>query len=370
MKSKLIFLLLTIIIGVLTVFLFFQFVGLAANTDFNRSYSRSIIAQIHLKNVQFVVNSDAISRGYFIVNLTFENPTNESLTLTRGVHAESYYYNSSSGATGWKIAEGWASESLGISPGSSKMALRMNLEPYPRQNPSFAIVPNYRWWIYYSPKLGTVSYQMTATVIDLSIQHGEPAFPQDEIYTVADTYAASIASAWILGFEIVAVSLIQKGEAQKSGGVVEGEKHNVMLSIIYAVQGLGIIAAQIYYTFIYVLIPPPPLPSGYIPYGLHGAAGIAAGILFLEINTIALAFLAVAAGLFLQMKWAMKAAVPISLISVIVLLLSVATTLNSLFNPNLMFIHTIALAILFSAIAIAHGIVVHVGAFKKPRSAI
>lgn len=370
MKSKPIILLFITTMTALTIYMVSQFGGLAANTEFNRDHSRNIIAQIHLTKVQFVVDSNAVSRGYFMANLTFENPTDEKLTFPGGVHGELYSYNSSTGSAGWKIADGWTYTTLETSPNISKIALRMDLDLYSKQNSGFAIVPNYKWWIYYNPKLGTVSYQMTAVITDSSIQYGEPTFPQDEIYTVADTYAASIVGAWILGFEIVAVSLIRRGGAQKSGALTEGEKHNVVLSIIYAVQGLGIIAAQIYYTFIQVLIPPPPLPSGYIPYGLLGVAGFAAGILFLQINAIALAFLAVAAGLFFQTKWAMKAALPISLISVIVLLLIVATTLSSLFNPSLMFIHTIALAILFSAIAIAHGIVVYVVALRKPRSAI
>jgi len=359
--------LLMIIPAVLTIFLVFQFSGLAANTDFNRNHSRTVIAQIHVKNVQFVVDLDAVSRDYFVANLTFENPTNEKLTLTEWVHAEYYSYNSTTGGTGWKIADGWAYNSLEISPDSSKMALRMDLEPHPRQDSSFAIVSSYKWMIYYRPKLGTVSYQMTAIVTDSTIQHQGPSYPSDEIYTVADTYAASIVSAWILGLEMVAVSLIRREGTHKSGAMSGGEKHNVMLSIIYAVQGLGIIAAQIYYSSKYIFIPPPPLPSGYIPYGLHGAAGIAAGILFLEINVIALAFLSVAIGLFFQKNWARKTALPMSLISALVLLLGLVTTLKPLFDQGQQITHNIAFATLFSAIAFAHGIAVYVLAYKGRR---
>jgi hypothetical protein len=358
-------LVLTLVLTVLTIHLVFHFSALAASTEFNRNFCRSIIAQIHVMSVEYGVDSDAVSNGYFVANLTFENPTNEQVTLTRGTHAEYYYYNSSTGG-GWQIAEGWTYDSVEISSGISKMVLRMDLNPYSRQDPSFAIVTNYEWIISYHPKLGTVSYQMTAIVTDSSIQHEGPTFPKDEIYTVADTYAASIVIIWILGFEIVAVSLIRRGGAQKSGALVEGEKHNVMLSIIYGVQGLGIIAAQIYYTFIYVLIPPPPLPSGpggYIPV----AASFAAAYLFLEINSIALAFLSVAAGLFLKLKWARKAAFPMSLISVLVLVLGVVITLNSLANQGMLLTHNIVLSILFSAIAVAHGIVMYVVAFKKPK---
>lgn len=369
MKVKPIILLMVIFLAVLTIYLVFQFSGLAAESNFNRDYSGNIIAQIRLKSLQFILDSDAISEGYFVSNLTFENPTSEKPTLT-SVHGECYYHNSSTGSTGMKLAEGWTDKALVIPPGSSQMALRMDFNLYSTQNPNAAIASSYQWMIYYRLKLGYVSYQMMATVTDSTIQYEGPSYPSDEIYTVADTYTSSIISVWIIGFEIVALSLIRKERGQKTVATSASEKHNVMLSIIYALQGLGIFVAPIYYRFIYALIPRPPLPSGYIPYGGHGVSEMAAGFLLLAFNVIALVFLFVAIGLFFKKNWARKAATPISVLLTLVFSLAVPTTLKPLIDQGQLITYNIALGVLFSAVAIAHGTGAYLLAFRRPKTEI
>lgn len=349
---------------VLTAYLVFQLWGPVASDSYNRTYSRDIIAQIHLTSIQFTVDLDTISRGYFIANLTVENPTNETLALGR-VHGEYYSRNVTTGG-GWKIAEGWTwvNSSGVVIPGSSVLALRMELDPWgvPLE-PRFMIVPNYTFAIYYTLKLRYVSYQMTAIFRDSTIEIEGPAYPSDEIYTLVHTYVFSIVGAWILGFEIVAISLIRKEKTSGTVTMLESMKHSRMFSIIYASQGLGIIAAQGYYQLLYRLIPRPPVEFQYV----GGPAAIAAAFIIIEINMVALLLLIVAAGLFFRKSLARKVAFLISLILALTSVSAALFALKPLIDQRVLITYNLAMAILFSAIAISHAIVIYVFAFKKRR---
>lgn len=330
---------------------------------YNRNYSKNVIAQTRLTNIQFVVDSDAIGKGSFVSNLTFENPTNEKLTLTN-VHGVYYYYNSTTDS-GWEIAEGWTSISQEMPSGNFQMTLRMDLNPYSKQNPDFATVRDYRWSIVYRLRLGYISYQRIAIATGAAIQHEGPSYPSDEIYSVAHTYMCSIAGIWIFGFEIVVVSLIRKGRAQKTGTISESRRHNGMLLIIYASQSLGIIAAQGYNALLYMLIPPPPVDSFQSAYGMHGAAPIAVAISFIEINIIALAFLIVGIGLFFRKKWAVYMAVFMSLLSMLAFSSGALIALKPSADQELLTTYNIALGTLYTAIAVAHGIAIYLVGVKR-----
>jgi hypothetical protein len=182
--------------------------------------------------------------------------------------------------------------------------------------------------------------------------YGEP-------YTILSTYVLSIIDTWAIALEIVAVFLIIKLGAQKTETVPERETHNVMLSIIYGLQGIGFLAAPYSVSLFYALIPLAPLDPYQIAYGGHGAGAIAAGLLYFGALIAGLVGLFVAAGLFLRWNWTKYAAAAFSALGVFGWLYLDGILLQSSAVQGLT-VYNLVLGILFLATAAANGIVLYI----------
>jgi hypothetical protein len=341
---------------VITLFLGFQAWSVVAQSR----YSQSLIVQTRLTEIQFVVDSTAIRRGYLTANLTFRNPTTETITLAT---VETDYYEGV--PQNWYgtyalIADGAINTTQTLSPGDSLFSVRVTLNPYYAGNASLA--PNTSWIIKYYPQFGLAACEMIATVRGSSIQTTGPFMGSgySEPYTTLNMYVFSIINTWAIALEIVAVSLIMRPRAQKAETVPRRETHNVMLSIIYGLQGVGFLAAPYYFSFIYALIPLAPLDPYQIAYGGHGAAGMMGQFLLYALFIAGLVDLLVAVGLFLRWNWTKNVATAFSAVGILgwlyiaVLLLQPSATMEGLT------VYTLTLAILFVVTAAANGIVVYV----------
>ena len=318
-------------------------------------YNRSVLVQARLVSLEFLAGPPSISQDYFMFNLTFQNPTNETLTLMR---VEGYYYDG-----GYLIATGKDETAEHIASGSSWHVLRLNkyiTEYYTPPNVSLGIDP--KWKIKYHLKLGPTAYKMTANVEGSANQNIQTTGPfstdYDATYSAANTYTLSIVDAWAIGLEIVAVFLIVKESFQRIPETIEKKAgpHYIMLSMIYASQGVGVIAGIQYLFWIQSVIAPAPAEFFY-----QSGAGVIAGELLLwTIYFAGFAFLFLALGLFRRAKWARETVRLVSIILMAVFFYLAIRVLQPLIWQGLSFSFNLALGVLFLVTVIANAIVVYV----------
>lgn len=318
-------------------------------------YNRSVLVQARLVSLEFLADPPSISQDYFMFNLTFHNPTNETLTLMR---VEGYYRDG-----GYLIATGKDETAERIASGSSWHVLRLNkyvTERYTPPNVSLGIDP--KWEIKYHLKLGSTAYKMTANVEGSANQNIQTKGPfstdYDETYSVANTYTLSIVDAWAIGLEIVAVFLIVKESFQRIPETIEKKAgpHYIMLSIIYASQGVGVIAGIQYLFWIQSIIPPAPPEFFY----QSGAGAIAGGLVLWMIYFAGFALLFLALGLFRRAKWARETVPLVSIILMGGFFFLAMRALQPLIWQGLSLSFNLALGVLFLVTVIANGIVVYV----------
>jgi len=336
------------IVGIATVLTFYfslQFLGVV-----NSSYtSRDVIAQTRLTNVQFIVDSTSIRSGYFQANFTFENPAIEDLALAR---IQAVYYEVTpvgSNSSERMSAEARTEITDKIHSGQAVTQVRMTVVYHRVENESSA--PSSVWRIKYHPKLGATAYEMIAEVHNSTIQTSGPfrSFA-DETYFAATTQVFSIIGVWVIGLEIVAISLIRDRRQQEFQQLPRVKPHNMMVSIAYLAQGLGLVASLFLFSFVNGLIAQVPSDPNYIPYGGHGAIGAVVDIISTSFIIIGMIYLVIALGLFLRADWVRRAAV----------IMSFAAVLSWLCAALLIIRGNIAAGILYFAVAGAHGIVIYV----------
>lgn len=353
MKSKvtLAFIILFAVIVVLSAYFVLQF----GNFAYLSGYNRSVIIQVYLVNVKFLDDRPSIGQDFFMFNLTFGNPTNETLMLMR---VEGVYRDG-----GYLIAVGNNETAEHIASGSSYRVLRMNkyiTEYYTPPNVSLGVDP--RWKIRYHLKLGPNAYKMTSTVeglIDQTIQTEGPFNTDyDETYSTANTYSLSIVNSWIIGFEIVAIYLLTKERFQRIRHTTEKKlgTHDIMLSIIYAFQGVGVIARTQYLFWVQSVIPPAPPEFYYI----SGAGELARGYYLLMIYFAGFALLVVGLGLFRRARWARATAQLLSIMLLIIFFYGAVLAFQSLIWQRTSFSYSLALGTIFLLTLIANGIVLYI----------
>jgi len=319
-------------------------------------YNRSVIIQVYLVNVKFLDDPPSIGQDYFMFNLTFQNPTNETLMLMR---VEGEYRDSG----GYLIAVGNNETAEHIASGSSGYILQMNkyvTEYYTPPNVPLGVDPE--WKIRYYLKLGPNAYQMTATVegsIGQTIQtEGFFSTGYDETYSTANTYSLSIVNSWVIGLEIVAISILTKERLQRIRHTMEKklDTHDIMLSIIYAFQGVGVIAGTPYLFWVQSVIPPAPAEFFYI----SGAGELARGFHLLMIYFAGFALLVVGLGLFRRARWARATAPLFSIILLIIFFYEAVLAFQPLIWQQTSSSYNLALGIMFLLILIANGIVLYI----------
>lgn len=347
------------------VVVFTSYFGFQALSVVSQSYySRGLIVQARLTSLQFLINSAAISNGYFMADLTFENPTREIMNLTRleATYYETLHYDSYSADS--LIAKGEINTPKELAPGSSLVSVRTVINPYYSGNAS--LVSNTKWLIRFYPQMGLTTYEMIATVKGSAIKTEGPymATGHSEPYVTLNTYAFLTIDFWAIGLEIIAVSLIIKARTEKTGSLAEKGMHYIMLPIIYALQGVGFLAAPYYFQFVNLLVPQAPPDPYYIPYGFHGAGGILFELLLFAAFVLGIAFLSLAGVLFIRVKWARTAAFVVSVLFAFGWLYFAVLFFQSFLAQELIMLNLL-LALLFLLTAIAHGIAAYV-ASRRP----
>jgi hypothetical protein len=221
--------------------------------------------------------------------------------------------------------------------------------------------PSSVWKIYYHPKLGATAYEMIAEIHNSTIQTSGPfrSFT-DETYSAATTQVFSIIGVWVIGFEIVAISLIRDRKQQEFQQLPRVKPHNMMVSIVYFAQGLGLIASLFYFSSVNGLIAQVPSDPNYIPYGGHGAAGVLGDFMLNSIIIIGLICLVIALGLYLRAYWARRTAYMMSFAAVLFWLSAALLNLAPVIRYATVITFNIASGIMYLAVAGAHGIVIYV----------
>jgi len=287
------------------------FVFQCTNVVAYNSYSRSIVASTRLLNIEFLDTSPAVlENGYFTVLITFENPTNRTLNMTKLQAAPYQPYEGGSA----RIALGEIEKPIELGPGNTQVVLHMNIDT----GSSFA-QPSY-WLVIYRLKFGSVHYSFNSEMRNSAIETKGPfSIWENEASTQITTNVLFTVDTWAVGLEAIAVLILlqERREDEAPRGRREDE-HNRMLAVIYALQGIGIITPLFFSAWINAVLSEPP-PEFYYQ---SGAGAIAVDIFRGLIYLAALIFLLTAWGLLLRNRAAMRATLFLSSISGFVSLLA------------------------------------------------
>ena len=300
------FALFVIVLIVISGYTIFQ----CANVVAYNNFSRSIIAATHLLDIEFLdVNPATLEKGYFTSLLTFENPSNQPLNMTKLVAA--YYQANLPGVPGaLRIALGNMGESIRLGPGRTQIILQMNLDT----NASFE--PPCYWVVSYRLKFGSAHYGFTSEMLDSVIETKGPFSTwESQAFTLIATYTLLAVDAWALGLEAMgALILFQERKIGQTARVAEEKEHNRMLSIIYASQGIGLFVSPSFVTLINSVLSEPPPEFYYV----SGAGALMHDLLIGFIYLTAFVFLVTALGILLRKRTARGAALFLSSIGVFV----------------------------------------------------
>ena len=312
-------------------------------------YRKEVIIQVRLIDLQYEVNSLAIQKGYFTCNLTFSNPTRETLNL------RAFYVSYWEGSSRWRqflIASGRAETDEKINPDTTQISLELEFSPDYAGN--VLLVQQPLLDVGYSSKLGPTAYAMKATVQNSTIQTEGPfyAWGIDETESMLTTYLISIIALWAIPFEILAVAMIIQGRKTENPVLL----HRI-LAIVYGLQGLGLIAAPFWGAIIDFLIPPLPPPDFYYS-SIAGALGALFSLVFAF--SISMVFFVTAYGLIRKRSWAKKAAFPISFLSVLVWSYGEFHLVRAWFFEGLATMYYLSLIFSVLALVVANAIAVYV----------
>lgn len=286
---------------VISAYLIFQ----CSNVVSYNNFSRGVVLATRLLDIEFLdVSSATLAKGYFTSLLTFENPTNQTENMTS---LGASYYQTSAPLT-FRVALGSIAESMKLGPGKTSVILQMNLET----NASLA-QPSY-WEVKYRLNFGSVHYSFTSSTFTSVIKTSVPfSTGEEQVFPQVATYTLLVADVWAIGLEAIAVLILLQERIDKLTTVPKGQEHNKMLATIYTLQGIGLFVfwPLVFYLRDSVVSEPP----AEFPYGLHGAAGIAATFLIGSVFLASLIFLGIAFGLLHGQRVAGSAALFLSSVS-------------------------------------------------------
>lgn len=345
-KKKVAFVSLIAILAVPTCYFAFQFWDVVVY----HGYRKEVIVQVRLIDLQYVINSLAIEKGYFTCNLIFNNPTSETLNL-RALHVN--YWGSPLRWQQYLIASEGGKTDGSILPSTTQVSLQLEF------NPDYAgdilLAPESLFDVSYSLKLGPTAYSMRATVQDSTIQTKGPfyAWEIDETESTLTTCLISIIAVWAIPFEILVLAMIIEGRKAEGAAL----SHDKMLAIIYGLQGIGFIAAPFWGTIINFLIPPLPPPDFYYSSFAAGFAALFSVALALLISML---FFVAAYGFIRNRSWAKKVAFPPSFMSILVWSYTEFHLVRAWFFEQLSTSYHLSLIFLILALAIANAIAVSV----------
>jgi len=313
-------------------------------------YRKGLIVQARLIELKYVIDSSAIEKGYFTCNLTFSNPTPETLTLNV------LYVDCWESPLRWRqylIAFGEGITDENLSPGTTQVLVRLDFNP--DYTDDVLLVQQPIWDISFSPKLRPTAYTMKATVQNSTIQTEGPSYAWgiDETESTLVTYMVSIVALWAIPSEILAAVIIFQGRKAEGAALL----HDKMLSIIYCTQGFGFIVASLWGTIFKVLIPPLPPPDFYYS---SFASAFAAVFLFVFALSISAVFFLAAYGYLRKRDWAKKVAFPLSLLSLFVWSYVEFHLLTAWFFEGLSTMYYLSLIFLTLGLALANAIAVYV----------
>lgn len=288
------------------------------------SFSRSIITATWLLNVEPLdVSPATLENGYFTSLLTFQNPTGQTLNMTK---LEAYYYRIYVYPSGAQSADlvglGNIEEPTKLAPGKTQVILQMDL----KWNATFP-QPSY-WLVTYRLKFGSAHYSFHFEMHDSILETKGPVsidLRESQAVTQIATWILIAVNVWAIGLEALAVLiLVQERKVNGPARVPEETEHNKMLSVIYALQGFGLFIAPSFFTIINSVLSEPPRSGYYVGGGGPLAALLVLGLVYF----VSLVFWVVALGLFLDIDAARIGALFLSVISVFVWLLGAALTLT------------------------------------------
>lgn len=345
-KKKVAFVIVIAVLAVPTGYFALQFWDVAVY----HGYRKGIIVQVRLIDLQHVVDSLAIEKGYFTCNLTFSNPTHETLNL------RVLYVNYWGSPLRWRqflIASGGGKTDDNINPGTTRISLKLEFSPDYAGN--VLLVQQPLLDVSYSLKLGATAYAMRATVQNSTIQTEGPFYARgvDVTESTLTTYLLSIIAVWAIPFEIFAVAIIIQGRKAEEAAL----SHDKMLAVIYSLQCLVFIAAPFWGTIINFLIPPLPPPDFYYS---SFAAGFAALLLFALALSISVVFFVTAYGFIRNRGWARKVAFPLSFLSILVWSYAEFHLVRAWFFEGLSTMYYLSLIFSILALAVANAIAVYV----------
>lgn len=324
--------LVTVLLVVVSSYFVLQFWNVAAYYNF----SKDIIQATRLVNIELVDTSpSALRSGFFTSSFTFENPTDQTVNLTK-LTAE---YYQTAGAV--RVAVGNINESKTLGSGMTSVLLLFNVGPNapPLPQPFF-------WNVKYSVKFGAAHYSFTSSTYTSVIKTTGPfsvGEEQTQAFSKAVTYTLLAVDVWAIGLEVIAVLILLEERKISRVQRLPGEMaHSHMLATMFALQGFGIL---IFWPFTLFLsgsvVYQPPVE---FPYGLHGVASIAAFFLMVDFFVVGLVFLATAAGLLLRKRQARTAALFLASVSALVSLWLGKSYLNSSSTPQNLALVTLLLA--------------------------
>jgi len=309
--------LVTVLLVVVSSYFVLQFWNVAAYYNF----SKDVILATRLVNIELGDTSPAALRnGFFTSSFTFENPTDQTANLTK-LTAE---YRQTAFATLYAVGNISKSKTLG--PGITSVLLLFNVRPnaFPPPQPSF-------WNVKYSVRFGAAHYSFKSNTYTSAIRTTGPfsaGAEQTQAFSKAVTYMLLAVDIWAIGLEIIAALILLEERKTSRNQRLPGEiAHNRMLATMLASQGFGILVFWPFTSFLSgsVVYQPPEE----FPYGLHGAAPIAAFFLMVQFYVVGLVFLGTAAGLLLRPRQARAAALFLASVTALVSLWLGVSYLNT-----------------------------------------
>lgn len=326
---------------VISVYMIFECWNVAAYYNF----SRDTIMATHITDIVLLDTSSAtLQKGYFTSMLTLENPTSQTLDITKLV----VEYYQTSGPLSTRVALGNLGEPIELNLGKTQIVLQMNLSTNaPLTQPSY-------WIVNYRLRFGSAHYSFTSRTNDSVLSTWGPySVGEYQASTQVITYTLVGVDAWVIGLEVMAALILFQDRKIDKDQRLPGEKaHSKMLATTYGIQGIGVILVPLY-LYLTNLVIPEPLSE--FPYGFHGAAGIAVFFLMVLVFLISLIFLGTAVGLLLRHLVAKTAALFLSSISVLVWLFGGVITLTRWSS-----VQDLALATLYLGTTVANVIALYI----------
>jgi len=162
--------------------------------------SRSIIVATRLRSVEFLdISSATLVTGYFTSLVTFENPTNQTLNMTKLVVAPYQPYDAGSA----RMALGEMEKSIILDPSETQVIVQLKIDTGSSVGP-----PSY-WIVIYRLKFGTAHYSFTSEMHDSVIQTKGPfSIGENQASTEIITYTLVAVDAWALGLEVIVVLIL------------------------------------------------------------------------------------------------------------------------------------------------------------------